>query len=242
MADLIIAMSNHTKNDLIDLYSVPGEKIVVCYQSCNPLFQEKIGLDDLKNTKNKYRLPDHYFLFVSAITKRKNLITLCRAMSLLTGNSAIPLVVIGKGKKEKDEARRYMKDNGMEQRLIFLNDGSYSGDGTFSYGTDLPAIFQQATALIYPSLYEGFGLPVLEALWSGLPVICSDTSSLPEVAGDAALYFSPLDHVMLAGHMTTVMENRQKTEEMRTKGYIQALIFAPERYAARMMQIYQMVV
>ena len=239
VADVIIAMSTQTKNDLIDLYNVPCEKIVVCHQSCNPAFQEKTDSYALQKIKMKYHLPDNYFLFVSAITKRKNLITLCRAMSLLTGNSAIPLVVIGNGKKEKEEARRYMKDSGIEQLLIFLNEESVSGDGNFSSGTDLPAIFQQATALIYPSLYEGFGLPVLEALWSGLPVICSDSSSLPEVGGDAALYFSPLDHVTLARHMTDIWVDRKKADEMRIKGYDQARFFAPEQYATRMMQVYQ---
>lgn len=240
-ADTIIAISQQTKNDLIEFYKVPNEKIVVCYQSCNPIFQKKIEAEDLLHIKKKYNLPDAYFLFVSSITKRKNIITLCRAMATLKTKTAIPLVVIGNGKKEKQEAKDFMAANNIANRLIFLNDLPQAKEHSFISGADFPAIYQQASALVYPSIFEGFGLPILEALWSGLPVICSNTSSLPEAGGEAALYFSSLDHEALAEHMQTVVKNPNIANEMRKKGFEHAQNFATERYADNLIQIYKSV-
>ena len=239
IADAVIAISEQTKNDLIDYYGVPAYKITVCYQSCNPIFEQPITAIEKAAVKKKYNLPDRYFLFVSSIAPRKNLIAICKAMIALKDEIHIPLVVIGNGKKEKEEAKRLMKANGMEQRLLLLNELPAAKEDSFTNATDFPAIYQQATALVYPSIFEGFGLPILEAMWSGLPVICSNTSSMPEVAEDAALYFSPNDTVTLAQHLRAIASDDQLVQTLKEKGLKQAKKFSTETYANHIMQVYK---
>ena len=151
----------------------------------------------------------------------------------------IPLVVIGNGKKEKEDAKQFLHTNGIIESVIFLNEMPVANDDNFTSASDFPAIYQQALALIYPSIFEGFGLPLLEALWSGLPIISSNTSSLPEVAGDAALYFSPLDVDALAAHLFSIANNPELVIELREKGFVQAQKFTPKIYAENIMNIYQ---
>lgn len=238
-ADAIIAISKQTKNDLINFYKVPANKIFICYQTCNPIFQQTISAADKAIVKSRYHLPDNYFLFVSSIAPRKNLIAICKALALLKDKIDIPLVVIGNGKKQKEEARQFMQVNGIANRLILLNETPVSKEPAFTTAADFPAIYQQALALVYPSIFEGFGAPLLEALWSGLPVISSNTSSLPEVAGDAALYFSPVDFELLAKHMYTIATDKNIAMDLRKKGFEQAQHFTTQKYADSIMNVYQ---
>ena len=238
-ADAVIAISQQTRKDLIDIYRVAPEKIFTCYQSCNPIFERKCTSEEKIVIRGKYNLPDRYFLFVSSIAPRKNLIAICKAMVLLNGKLDIPLVVLGNGKKEKERVKRFMLDNGLANKIFFLNDLPQAKHLAFTSALDFPAIYQQAVALIYPSIFEGFGLPVLEALWSGLPVICSNTSSLPEAGGDAALYFSPADHELLADHMLNVASNEILTEELRSKGLKHAQQFDSKNYSSNIMDVYK---
>ena len=239
IADLVIAISEQTKNDLIELYGVSPQKITVCYQSCNPIFEKTISEIEKKNIKKKYQLPDQYFLFVSSITARKNLIAICRAMIILKDTLAIPLVIIGDGKIEKNEVKQLMKENGIEHRLLFLNELSAAKEDSFTSAADFPAIYQQAFALVYPSIFEGFGLPILEAMWSGLPVICSRVSSMPEVAEDAALYFAPEDTNQLAQHLQAIASDQQLVKILKDKGREQAKKFSTENYANQIIKIYK---
>ncbi|MDN3655592.1 glycosyltransferase family 1 protein [Ferruginibacter paludis] len=240
-ADTVIAISEQTKADLINFYKVPQEKIAICYQSCNPIFQQTISDAQKAIVKKRYQLPGEYFLFVSSIAPRKNLVVICKAMILLKDKLDIPLVVIGNGKKEKEEVRKLMHENGMANRLILLNELPASKALEFTTAADFPAIYQQALALIYPSIFEGFGAPLLEALWSGLPVISSNTSSLPEVGGDAALYFSPGDTEQLAHYMLQVASDSELAGTLRSKGFEQAQLFTTEKYADSIMKVYKQI-
>lgn len=240
-SDAVIAISKQTKEDLINFYAVPKEKIVVCYQTCNPIFQRTVSPEEKATVKERYQLPDKYFLFVSSITARKNLIAVVKAMVLLKGKMNIPLVVIGNGKKEKEEAKAFAAANGLSESLILLNEKTISKEPSFTTAADFPAIYQQALALVYPSIFEGFGAPLLEALYSGLPVISSNTSSLPEVAGDAALYFSPYDIETLAGHMLQISSNNNLTNELKEKGFKRSLLFTAEQHAKDVMNVYKTV-
>ena len=239
IADAVIAISEQTKNDLIELYKVSPQKITICYQSCNPIFEKTISEIEKNNVKKKYQLPDQYFLFVSSITARKNLIAICRAMVILKDTLSIPLVIIGDGKIEKNEVKQLMKENGIEHRLLFLNEMSAAKEDSFTSAADFPAIYQQALALVYPSIFEGFGLPILEAMWSGLPVICSSVSSMPEVAEDAALYFSPEDTNQLAQHLQEIASDQQLVKILKDKGREQAKKFSTENYANQIIKIYK---
>ena len=239
VADAVIAISQQKKNDLIEFYKVPEEKIFISYQSCNPIFQQTISEEEKKEIKKRYNLPDEFYLFVSSIAPRKNLITICKAMVLCKDSNKIPLVVIGNGKKQKEEAKQLMVANGISDRLILLNELPQSKESSFTTAADFPAIYQQALALIYPSIFEGFGAPLLEALWSNIPVISSNASCLPEVGGDAALYFSPYDTETLAAHMHDVATNKNLVNALKEKGYHQARKFTTESYAESIMQVYK---
>ena len=242
VADAVIAISKQTKNDLINFYHVPENKIFISYQSCNPIFQQTISNEEKAIVKKRYQLPDTYFLFVSSIAPRKNLIAVCKALLLLKEKTSIPLVVIGNGKKEKEEVKRFMQANNISDRLILLNELPASKEISFTTAADFPAIYQQALALVYPSIFEGFGAPLLEALWSGLPVISSNTSSLPEVGGDAALYFAPTDYELLAQHMLNIAVNKQLATDLRNKGFEQAQLFTIKKYADSIMNVYQQII
>ena len=239
IADAIIAISEQTKNDLINYYKIPADKIFICYQSCNPIFLQKITAAEKKIVKQKYQLPDTYFLFVSSIAPRKNLILICKALLLLKETLNIPLVIIGNGKKEKEEAKNFMDANGLKNRMILLNEMPVSKEPAFTTAADFPAIYQQALALIYPSIFEGFGAPLLEAMCSGIPVISSNTSSLPEVAGDAALYFAPDDAVILAEHMLRIAGDKTVVDSLIQKGFVQAQKFSTQNYADSIMHVYK---
>lgn len=237
-ADTIIAISQQTKDDLVDIYHIPVDKISVCYQSCNPHFEQTMSEEQKALVKKRYQLPENYFLFVSSITARKNLIAVCKAIILLKDKLNIPLVVIGNGKKEKSEVKKLMQANGIAERLILLNDQPASKQQPFISGADFPAIYQQALAMIYPSFFEGFGLPILEAMWSGLPVICSNSSSMPEVAGTAALYFPPHNHELLSEYMLEIATNETLADILRAKGLQRAQNFSSKKYAKNIMEIY----
>jgi len=242
IADAVIAASEQTKQDLIDLYKIPAEKIVVCYQNCNPIFERALSATEKEIVKKKYQLPDRYFLFVSSITKRKNLLAVCQALSILKDELDIPLVVIGDGKKEKEAVKKYLGDNGLSKQVIFLNELPASKEAGFTNSTDFSAIYQQALALVYPSTFEGFGIPLLEAMWSGIPVISSNTSSLPEVSGDAALYFAPADIETMAAHMLRISKDTDLRNELVKNGLKRASLFTAAAHAKAVMEVYQHII
>ncbi len=238
-ADAIIAISQQTKNDLLQFYNVPPHKIHVCYQSCDVSFMKKISENEKNKIKLKYNLPDKFFLSVGSITERKNLLTVCKAINNLKNELQFPVVVIGNGKKYKEQIKFYLKENNIEHLFIFINDADAAQSEGFKTSADFPAIYQSAIALIYPSVFEGFGLPILEALWSGLPAIISNTSCMPETGGDAALYINPYDDADLAKKMKAIAKNKSLSIEMQEKGYIHAQQFLPENCAATVMNVYK---
>ncbi len=242
IADAVIAISQQTKHDLVHFYKVPADKITICYQSCNPIFLQTISSEEKAIVKKRYQLPERYFLFVSSIAPRKNLIAICKALVLLKDKIDIPLVVIGNGKKQKEEAKQFMHHNGIANTLILLNEMPVSKESNFTTAADFPAIYQQALALVYPSIFEGFGAPLLEALWSELPVISSNTSSLPEVAGEAALYFSPTDYELLAKHMYAVATDNTIVMDLKQKGKERAQHFTQKKHADSIMNVYKEIV
>ena len=241
-ADHVIAISEQTKKDIIEFYKTPEEKITVCLQSCSPVFAEKISDADIRKTKEKFGLPEQYFLHVGSIIERKNLLNICKAFFLLRNELNIPLVVIGNGGKYKEQVKEYIKQNGIEDRIIFLSeDPSSKTSRYFQSNIDFPAIYQAAVAMIYPSFYEGFGAPVLEALWSSLPVITSNLSCLPEVGGPAAYYVDPNSAEDIAAGMKKIVSDKSLADTMREKGRQHALNFSPEKYVSHMMNIYKSV-
>lgn len=230
-ADKIIAISHQTKNDILTYYDIPEDKIAVCYQSCDPSFSIKVDKDNKNIIAEKYKLPSSFYLYVGSLIKRKNLLAVCKAVKLL--NNHVPLVVIGDGKEYKAAVKAFIRASGIERKIIFLSE--QSPKPVFA---DLPAIYQLATAMIYPSFFEGFGLPVMEALSSGLPVITSNVSCLPEAGGDAAIYVDPNEPQQIADAMALIIREPAVSESMIQKGYVYAQQFHTDICAARVMDVY----
>ena len=239
-ADKIIAISEQTKNDIREFYKTPAEKIRVTWQSCDPSFGELLSDAQKKLIKLKYELPSKFFLYVGSIIERKNLLNVCKAIFILRDEIKVPLVVIGDGGKYKQQVKDFIKQNDLDKKVIFLSERSSTiSSKTFQNGADLPAIYQLATALIYPSFFEGFGIPVLEALWSRLPAITSNVSSLPEVGGDAVYYVNPQSAEEIAEGMKKICNDQEFADDLRQKGLQQAKKFSQQNCAAAVMNVYK---
>lgn len=239
-ADKVIAISRQTKQDIVDFYKVPEEKIDICYQSCNPAFGVQVTEAEKLRVKKMYDLPDRFFLYVGSIIERKNLLNICKALQLMKRRTDLPpLVVIGEGGSYKREVEKYIHEQRLHQHVIFLADHPVAkSNASYRSAADFPAIYQQAVCMIYPSIFEGFGIPVLEALFSGLPVITSNISCLPEAGGDAAFYIDPYKPEELADAMWQLATTESLRDEMIEKGHVHAENFTPARCAAAVMQVY----
>ena len=230
--DAIITFSENTKQDIVELFNIDSNIIYVTPQaSCySTNYLNRQLLSDHRDVIDYY-LYKPYFLFVSTLEPRKNILTLIKAFEYLKQNYKIPhqLILIGKKGWNYLDILNKIKTSQFKEDIQHLD---YVSD-------ELVAIFySQAEAFIYPSFYEGFGLPVLEAMTLGSPVITSYTSSLPEVAGDAALYIDPNNYYELAQIMLKVVDNSTLRQEMINNGKIQANKFSWERTAKVTLKAY----
>jgi len=176
----IIAISEQTKRDIIETFNVPEKKISVVYQSCNSAFKKQYSKHNKEQVKLKYNLPKKFILNVGTIEERKNLLTIVKAVQHLN----TPLFVVGKKTGYYKRITQFIEENGLRNRIYFLNNVSLK---------ELAIIYQLSTVFCYPSIFEGFGIPIIEALYSKTPVITSKGSCFPEAAGPDSLYISPYD-------------------------------------------------
>lgn len=233
-ADRIIAISEQTKADIIEYYNINSNKIDVCYQSCDPSFNSTISEEEKKAVSKKYNLPPRFFLSVGSIIERKNLLNVCKALKNM-GQDAIPLVVVGQGKgKYRELVREFIKRNNMSKQVIFLSE-------SYPHLAELPVVYSLAKALLYPSHYEGFGIPVLEGLSVGIPVITSNVSCLPEAGGPAALYVNPEKPEEIATAMLRVLHDKELVHNMVEKGFIHTKKFSNKKCITKVMESYQRV-
>ena len=195
-ADAIIAVSEQSKRDVVEAYGIPPEKITVIYEAADPRFCPQPP-ETVAAARARYGLPDRYLLFVGTIEPRKNLGRVLAAFERLHADGLTDaLVIVGKRGWLYDDFFARLEGSPAKQAVIFPG---------FVPDADLPAVYAGSQALAFPSEFEGFGLPVLEAMACGTPVVCSNTSSLPEVAGDAALLVDPLDVDALADALASVL-------------------------------------
>ena len=237
IADCIATMSIQTKQDLVDIYHISPDKITITYPCCDASFLQKQPADILQQIKIKYHLPDQFFLSVGSIIERKGLMKICEAMHIL--QAPIPLVVIGKGNNAyAKKVRAYIHEKKMTDKIIFLNEHPAASSHDFTSSKDFPAIYQLAFALIYPSLFEGFGIPVLEGISSGIPVISSRTSSMPEAGGKGALYINPSDEHEIAHAMSQLLNDSALNLQLIRHGQQHAQEFTKEKMARQMIDLY----
>ncbi|MEG1949388.1 MAG: glycosyltransferase family 1 protein [Odoribacter sp.] len=231
-ADKVVAISESTKRDIIRYFGTPEDKIEVVYQAINDTFYQMQSEEEMEQRLKPYHLPCDYMLYVGSINSRKNLLSVVKALRHLPSDLLVPLVVIGKGGAYKKEVQLYAERNQLSNRLIWLD--------SVNENRTLQAFYQRASIFIFPSIYEGFGLPVAEALLCKTPVITSNVSSLPEAGGDFSCYVAPMDDVAMAECMVEILSNPQKQEEMREEGYVFAhRQFDPHRLTSQMHHIYQ---
>jgi glycosyltransferase involved in cell wall biosynthesis len=228
-ADHIVAISESTKNDVMEFYGVPEEKISVIYQSCHERYMHEKANKTLNRVRERYQLPQEYMLTVGSITERKNLMGMVQAMEHLPEGQRIPLVVVGKGKAYKSRIVQYIKRKRLEKWVQFV-------DASFE---DLPAVYQNASLFLYPSFFEGFGIPVLEALFSGLPVITSNTSSLPEAGGPGAHLVDPAQPESIAEGIERILNDSAYRSQLISLGYDHAQQFRGEPLTHQMMELYE---
>jgi glycosyltransferase involved in cell wall biosynthesis len=228
VADKIIAISERTKQDLIELLNVPPDKIEVIYQGCDPAFRQDATSQEKQAVLGKYNLPGEFILSVGTIEERKNLLLLIKALPGVT--SPIKLVAIGRQTSYTKKVKQLVNGLGLNNRVIFLDTVNF---------TDLPAIYQSAKVFVYPSRYEGFGIPVLEALCSGAPVIAATGSCLEEAGGPDSLYVDPDMEKDLAEKINMVLTDETLRQKMTVKGKEYSSNFDDEKLAAQMMVVYQ---
>jgi glycosyltransferase involved in cell wall biosynthesis len=232
-ADAIIAVSECTKRDAISNYQLPPEKITVIYEGVNPALRPENDLDRIAEARARYANHQPFLFFVSTIEPRKNIIALVDALRVLRAHGhSYRLLIAGRKGWLYQPTFDHVKRTGMSDAVGFLD---YVPDA------DLPALFAACEAFVFPSLYEGFGLPVLEAMACGAPVICSNMSSLPEIAGDAALLVNPRGVGEIAAAIERVIGDANLRAELRAKGLARAAQFSWERAARETSQVYRRV-
>jgi glycosyltransferase involved in cell wall biosynthesis len=226
-ADQVIAISLQTRDDLVNLWHIPQEKIDVVYQGCNPIFYETVSAERRASVREKYRLPRRYILSVGTIERRKNLMLTVEAM--VRGGLDIDLVACGRATPYADEIRAFARQHGIAERLHFFHDVPFG---------DLPAFYQMAEGLVYASFYEGFGIPILEGFESRIPVITSRGGVFPETGGDAARYVDPHDPGSMLEALENILNDSRLREEMIRRGSAWALNFRSEKVAANIEAVY----
>lgn len=229
LASHIVAVSEQTKKDLVDFYNVPSNKISVVYQSCNPIFQASPSDQEKEDIRRKYGLNFRYMLNIGTVEKRKNAKLIVQALSALPDKN-IHLVIVGRATPYAQDVQAEAQALGVAPRVHWLK-----GVPTLH----LPALYAAAEVFVYPSVFEGFGIPVLEALTVGVPVVAAKGSCLEEAGGEYSLYCNPLEARSLACSLEAVLQNPHLRIQMKEKGKLYAQRFNPNLLAQEMMQVYQ---
>jgi glycosyltransferase involved in cell wall biosynthesis len=214
-ADVVVAISEQTKRDIVDFYKIKEDKIQVIYQSCHRQFylNEKPTIAEQNAVKIKYGLPEDFLLYVGTVNERKNLLGLVQGLHNL--NAPINLVVVGDGGAYFDKVRDFVATHhALGNHIFWIPKIDF---------TDLPALYAASIALALPSFFEGFGIPIIEALWSGTPVITSVDSCFAEAAGDGALYINPSDNQSISEAILKICSDETLRNSLIEKGgnYVQ---------------------
>jgi glycosyltransferase involved in cell wall biosynthesis len=231
-ADRVITISQHSAKDITELYGVPKERIAVIYCGTGDEFFPETDQTLITKIKKQYNLENReYILYVGGSDPRKNAVTLLKAYSALSEiHPQAVLVLVGSMQRRSEEIYKIIRENGLEQNVMMVGDITQEA---------LRVLYSQTSVFVFPSLYEGFGMPVLEAMACRAPVIASNTSSIPEVAGKAAVLVEPTDAKALTDAIRGMLNDREGRESMRAKGFTQAKLFSWETAARRTLEIYQ---
>jgi glycosyltransferase involved in cell wall biosynthesis len=229
MADKIIAISEQTKRDIIRYLKVPETKIEVIYQGCHHAFKEQQSPELMQAVKDKYNLPERFILNVGTIEERKNLLNVVKAIK----GTKIPLVVVGRKTRYYQKIENFLKKNKMEKQVLFLEGVSMD---------ELACLYKLADIFVYPSFFEGFGIPVIEALFSKTVVVTSNTSCLPEAGGKDSVYINPDSDLDIRAKLKFLWENESERKRREEKGFDFVQKFNDEPIAKQLMNFYQKII
>jgi glycosyltransferase involved in cell wall biosynthesis len=227
-ANMVIAISEQTKKDIISYLHIDANKIRVVYQGCQDVFKRKYSDSEKKQVTEKFNLPETFVLNVGTIEERKNALTIVKAIK----NLDVHLVLIGKQTDYTQKIHQFISENKLENRVHFLKGLS---------SEELAITYQLATVFVYPSIFEGFGIPIIEALYSKTPVITNKNGVFKEAAGPNSLYIEPFDTEDLTVKITEVLTNESLANKMKAEGYNFAQKFNDDIIASNIMNCYQQV-
>ena len=230
-AQRILTVSEASKRDIIHFFNVPPEKVVVVYNAIEERFAQTPSGDAIERVRERYQLNHPFVLYVGNIKPHKNLVRLIEAFAELRrrGFDELKLLIIGDEISKLPALRRAVHSHKLHKHVRFLG---YLEDET------LASLYRLASVFVFPSLYEGFGLPPLEAMASGTPVVTSNVSSMPEVTGDAAVLVDPYDVHSIVEGIERVLRGPELSAELRRKGFARAREFSWERSVERTRQVY----
>lgn len=233
-AQQVITISEATRQDLLRHFPIPAERVTAIPLAADPRFQPQPG-EVIEATRRKYNLPEHYLFYLGINKPHKNLLRLIKAYARLSPvpgpqSPVPPLLIAGAWDDRYPETKERVSELNLGERVRFLGPVD---------DADLPALYSGCEIFVFPSLYEGFGLPVLEAMACGAPVMCSNASSLPEVAGDAALLFDPLDVESIAAALRRAIEDGNLRRSLAERSLAQAVNFSWARTAEETLAIYR---
>lgn len=229
-ADRVIAVSEYTKQEIMHYYHTPESKIDVVYQGCDPVFSQEIEEGKLQEVKARYQLPDKFVLYVGSIEERKNLMLVAKAMAKLNRRAAIHVVAVGRRTAYVDKIQDFLKAQGIEHLFHFYHQVPYA---------DLPSFYKWASTFAYPSRIEGFGIPLLEAISSGVPAIGCTGSCLEEAGGPNSIYVNPDDAQGMADAILRTCTDEDLRQHMISEGKKYALNFSDEKLSHDFMRVYE---
>ena len=227
-ADAIVAISECTKRDIVRYFKIDPGKIRVIYQGCDPSFTVPAPEAARREAREAYGLPERYILSVGSIEERKNVLLAVKAMPRLPEEAH--LVIVGKRTAYTEEVERFIEANHLGGRVHLLHGVAFR---------HLPAIYQMAEIFVYPSRFEGFGIPIIEALHSSVPVIAATGSCLEEAGGPDSIYVHPDDAEGMAAALTLLLEHPERRSHMAERGKRYVARFSGERQAERLVELYR---
>lgn len=225
-ADRIIAISEQTKNDIIEFLEVDAAKIEVVYQGCHAVFKTEKTVEQQQEVQRKYKLPERFILNVGTIEPRKNALQIVKAIKDIDTN----LVIVGRKTAYYQEIQSYIGAHELQEKVYFLEGLSLQ---------ELAILYSMADLFVYPSIFEGFGIPIIEALYAKTPVITTQGGVFPEAGGPSSMYVDPEDTIALQKAITVVLSSEEKRKEMREKGYTFVQKFNDDVIAKNVMRIYK---
>ncbi len=231
-ADKVITGSNFSKNDIISNYKINSQKIEVIPYGVSSNFKPIKNEEKIKNVLKKYNISGEYILTVGRLNPRKNLLSLVKAYNILKKNKKIPhkLVIAGKEDYNSKETIKFVKKMDCYKNIIFTG---------FVRDEDLPYLYNGADIFVYPSLFEGVGLPVLEAMSCGIPVITSNTTALKEIIGNAGIAINPFNIDEIAQAIFQIISDRNLKSDYIKKAFIRAKEFSWKLTAQKTLKIYK---